>query len=254
MTRRSFRRVRRPQLVDEVIQQLRVRLAAGEFRIGDKLPPESVLVAELGVGRTTLREAIRVLEHAGLLEVRQGSGTYVRSLNERGGLATRLRQARVLEVLGVRRALELEMTRMAATYRTDDALITMRDILDRMHSSLESGDELGFVDADMEMYRVIAAETNNSILIEMYTSFSEALRLALGQVIAIPGVMQNCLGRHEDLFEAITAHDPDRAEAIARAHLERITGLIEDLLGDARVSESGRQHGVDTDALGSTPA
>jgi GntR family transcriptional repressor for pyruvate dehydrogenase complex len=244
----SFRRLKRPQLVDEIIAQLRARLASGELRVGDKLPPESVLVAELGVGRTTLREAIRVLEHAGLVAVRHGSGTYIRSLSDDGILATRLRQARVLEVFQVRRALELEMMRMAVAYRTAPALAALRDALDQMRKSLKQLDERAFLEADMEMYRILAAATQNSIFREIYTSFSEALRLALMQVIAIPGVMQNCLANHEQLFEAIVARDVERAETIAKGHLDRVTRLIETVLGDARIGESNRAPNIENNA------
>jgi GntR family transcriptional repressor for pyruvate dehydrogenase complex len=238
--RRSFRPVRRSQLVHEVIEQLRLRISSGDLKVGDRLPAESVLVSELGVGRTTLREAIRVLEHAGLFEVRQGSGTYLRSINDTNTFAPKLRHARVLEVLDVRRALEIEMTRMAAAYRTDAALVAIRDALDRMRRGMESSDERGFIDAEMEVYRVIAAGTQNSIMIEIYVLFSEALRLALTQIVAIPGVMPDCLSRHEQLFKAIAARDVDRAEAVVKAHLERVTKLVQDVLGDSRVSDAGR--------------
>src|SRR5271168_990128 len=193
--RRSFRPVRRSQLVYEVIEQLRLRVGSGDLKVGDKIPPESVLVSELGVGRTTLREAVRVLEHAGLFEVRQGSGTYLRSITDADTYAPRLRNARILEVLDIRRALEIEMMRMAAAYRTDAALAAMRGALDRMRRGMESYDERAFIDAEMEIYRVIAAGTQNSIMIELYTLFSEALRRALTQIVAIPGVMPDCLGR-----------------------------------------------------------
>jgi GntR family transcriptional regulator, transcriptional repressor for pyruvate dehydrogenase complex len=236
-------RARRPlrlQLVDEVIQRLKSRLASGEFKVGDKIPPESVLAADFGIGRTTLREAVRVLEHSGLLAVRQGSGTYLRSLTDTGNLTTRLRQARVLEVIEVRRALDIEMARLTATRRSEAALAAMRNALERMRKSKEVLDERSFLDADMEMSRLIAAATRNTILTEIHASFSEALRLALTQVVAIPGVMVNCLSRHEQLYEAILAQDEDLAGAIAKAHLEKLTKLVENLLGDARVGEADR--------------
>ncbi len=239
--RRSFRPVRRAQLVDEVIEQLRLRISSGDLKVGDRLPAETVLVSELGVGRTTLREAVRVLEHAGLFEVRQGSGTYLRSSTDAKALAPRLRHARVLDVLDVRRALEIEMTRMAAAYRTDAALVALRDSLERMRRGMELGDERMFIDAEMEIYRVIAAGTQNAIMIEIYGLFSEALRLALAQIIAIPGVMFDCLARHEQLFKAIEARDVDRAEAVAKAHLGRVTRLVQEVLGDARVNEAGKK-------------
>jgi DNA-binding FadR family transcriptional regulator len=234
--------VKRPPLVDEVIGQLRARLLSDDFNVGDKLPPESVLIAELGIGRTTLREAIRVLEHAGQVTVRHGSGTYVRSKSGEGLLATRLRQARVLEVFEVRRALELEMIRMAAVYRTNAASAAMKDSLEQMRQSLERHDKQAFLDADMEMYRVLAAATRNSILMEIYASFTEALRLALTHVITMPGVMEGCLANHEELFEAIVARDADRAQAIAKEHLDRVTKLIELALGDARINDASGAH------------
>jgi DNA-binding FadR family transcriptional regulator len=243
--RRSFQPVRRSQLVNEVISQLRSRFASGEFQLGDKLPSEAVLIEELRVGRTTLREAIRVLEHDGLVEVRQGSGTFLRSTTDPEVLAVRLRQARVLEVMEVRRALELEVARMAAAYRTDGALAAIRDTLDRMRRSIDSGDKLAFLEADMEMYRILAGETRNSIMIEIHSSFAEALRLALTQVVGIPGVMLNCLGHHKQLLEAIVARDPGRAEEVVKSHLERVTRLIQDVLGDARVNDACRDREAD---------
>ena len=240
--RETVRPLRRPPLVDEVIAQLKARLVSNEFNVGDKLPPESALVKELGVSRTTLREAMRVLEHIGLLTVRHGSGTYVRSKSSEGILSSRLRQARVLEVFEVRRALELEMTRIAATHRTASAAAAMRDSLEKMRRSFELHNEKAFLEADMEIYEILAAATQNSILMEIYSSFSEALRFAVTQVITIPGVMEGCLASHEKLFEAILAHDGDRAVDVAKRHLDRVTRLIEVVLSDARIDDApGRE-------------
>jgi GntR family transcriptional repressor for pyruvate dehydrogenase complex len=238
--RRRAAKPLRLQLVDEVIQRLKSRLLSGEFKIGEKLPTEAALAADFGIGRTTLREAVRVLEHSGLLVVRHGSGTYLRALTDTGGLSTRLRQGRVMEVLEVRRALEIEMARMAAAHRTESALAALRVCLNGMRLSLNRQDERSFLDADMEIYRILAAGTGNSLLVDIHNSFSEALRLALTQVVAIPGVMTNCLSRHEQLYDAISAKDADLAEAIAKSHLERLTRLVGDVLGDARVGEADR--------------
>lgn len=239
----------RPQLVDEVIQKLRSRLTSGEFRVGEKLPPESVLAADLGVGRTTLREAVRVLEHDGLVDIRHGSGSYLRSLSAAGAFSMRLRQGRVLEVLEVRRALEIEMTRLTAARRSEGILSAMTRALQQMRQSAQALDERSFLDADMEMCRLLAAGTGNAILVELHGSFAEALRLALAQVLAIPGVMLNCLSRHGQLYDAILARDGDLAVAIAKSHLERLTRLVEDLLGDARISEADRGCATPRDAV-----
>ena len=241
---RPRRRPVRPLLVGETIELLRSRLGSGEFKIGDRIPSEAALIQEFGIGRTTLREAVRVLEHEGLLIVRQGAGTYLRSVKDRGILSGRLRQARVLEVLEVRRALELEITRLAASRRSDAALAAIGRAVEGMRCGLGELDEISFLEADLEIYRVLAAATGNPLLIEIHAFFSDALRLALTQIVAIPGVMQNCLSRHEQLYEAISARDADLAEAITKAHLERLAKLTKDVLGDVRIGEANKSAAV----------
>ena len=81
---------KRTGLVDQVIAQMRELVSSGEWPLGDKIPPETELVTALGVGRNTVREAVRALSHAGLLEVRQGDGTFVRATNEISGAVRRL--------------------------------------------------------------------------------------------------------------------------------------------------------------------
>ena len=99
---------RRSGLVDEVIGQLRTVIAAGEWPVGERIPTEQELVALLGVGRNTVREAVRALSHGGLLDVRQGDGTYVRATSEVSGAIRRLCGSELHEVLQVRRALEVD--------------------------------------------------------------------------------------------------------------------------------------------------
>src|SRR5690242_15697042 len=125
--------IKRSSLVDQVIERLLAQLQTGNWPLGHKLPPENTLASELGVGRSTVREAVRVLAHNGLLEVRQGSGTFVVAMqpvpgspmNQTHGdqtLQVRLRRAKILDVYEVRRAIELEAARLAATRRDEDDL------------------------------------------------------------------------------------------------------------------------------------
>src|SRR3954453_10822369 len=109
----------RSSLVPQVIEQLRAQISSGEWAVGTRLPPEPDLAAMLGVGRNTLREAVLALVHAGLLERRQGSGTFVIGARElAGAVARRVAGATLAEVIEVRRALEVEAARSAARRRT----------------------------------------------------------------------------------------------------------------------------------------
>lgn len=114
----SMTRLIKRQLTDQVIEHLEQGIISGRYGMGAKLPAEPQLMEELGVGRSTVREAIRMLAHNGILEVRQGDGTFVRTLPSAGEpLPRRLQRAKVREVHEVRLALELEVVRLAAKRR-----------------------------------------------------------------------------------------------------------------------------------------
>lgn len=234
--------VRKHQLVDQVLRHLRSQIASGHYAIGERLPSEPQLMKKFGVGRTTIREAIRMLAHSGLVEVRQGSGTYVRAVSDTGSgnFVERLRHARVREVYQVRRALEVEVVRTAAATRDDADLLKMRSLIDQLHEHLRTGSREAFREADIELYTALAASTKNSVLIDIYRSFSQALKDAVTQVMVFPGIMKSCLARHERVYQAIVDRDAQTAETITAQFLERVSVVIEDLLGgDSRISETG---------------
>lgn len=228
--------VRQP-LGDQVIAILKERLQSGEFQVGQRFPSEPELMEQLGVGRTTVREAVRVLEHAGLLEVRQGDGTYVRSTaGTDRGLAQRLERAHVLEVFAVRRALDLEMVRLAALARSDADLAKLREVINRMRGALEGKrDPKAFAAASIDLHLTVAGATKNEVLTELYSSFAVALRGAIEEVAGLPGVMEACLSRHERLVDALTAQEPDTAQAITGQYLDRVTALLEEVLAAASI-------------------
>jgi GntR family transcriptional repressor for pyruvate dehydrogenase complex len=229
---RTFSPVRRQRLAEQVIQQLEERLTGGEFEVGDKLPPEPELMAQLEVGRTTLREAVGALAHAGLLEVRQGDGTYVRSLvRSSDDLVERLRRANVIEVWETRETLELEIVRLAALRNTKADVEKMTGIIDRMRASLEQGaDRQKFLDTNIELQLAIAASTNNRVLVDLYGSFAAALREAIAQVMWLPGVMEACLQRQEQVLDALVRRDRAEAQEIASQHLASTSRLLKGLL------------------------
>lgn len=238
----AFNAIKKHPLVDQVLRQIRGQIAAGRFGVGERLPSEPRLMQEFGVGRTTIREAIRVLAHAGQVEVRQGSGTYVRALAESGNLVERLRSARVREVYQVRRALEVEVARAAALRRDDDDLRTIGNILERLKFHLRQGAREAFLEADMELYAALAACTKNTVLIDVYRSFAQALKQAVAQVMVFPGVMKSCLARHERVYQALLDKDSETAASVTARFLERVSTLIDDLLGeDSRINDSAHE-------------
>ncbi|MDO9408947.1 FadR/GntR family transcriptional regulator [Patulibacter sp.] len=203
---------------------LREQLAAGAWPVGTKLPAENVLAAQLGVGRSTVREAVRVLVAAGQLETRQGSGTYVLALQPPPEWETRVRRADVLDVYEVREALESQAARLAAERRTGDDLVAIDVALAAREAARATGGVEPFVDADLAFHAAIVAAAHNPLLEEMFTSFLGALRAALVTVVedVVLDVVDDAHA-HAALAAAVRAGDPEAAIAATHANVT-VTG------------------------------
>ncbi|GAB2783691.1 FadR/GntR family transcriptional regulator [Amycolatopsis magusensis] len=212
---------RRTGLVDQVIGQLREAVTAGEWPVGERIPPESELVTALGVGRNTVREAVRALSHSGLLEVRQGDGTYVRATSEVSGAVRRLCGSELREVLQVRRTLEVEGARLAATERTEAELERLTELLRirDAHQSAKEYDE--FVQADASFHLAVVQCGRNTLLTELYRGLSEVVTASVEATKHADNV------QHTGLLEAIAARDPQRAVTEAGGFLDELLKEIE---------------------------
>ncbi|MFD0774312.1 FadR/GntR family transcriptional regulator [Streptomonospora algeriensis] len=221
---------RRTGLVDQVISQLRAQIDSGEWGIGDRIPTESELSDQLEVGRNTVREAVRALAHAGLLEIRQGAGTFVRASSELGGaLRRRLERSRLRENLEVRRALEMEAARLAALRHTDTDLADIDHAIALRDSAWKEGDMAAFVEADFSFHRTIVNATHNPLLIDLYDDISQAVYDSIAHTAyGIPddnGQIDHRGIDHKGLAEAVRAGDPARALREAACYLDELLSL-----------------------------
>jgi DNA-binding FadR family transcriptional regulator len=216
----TLRTPTRQTLVPQVIEQLRTQISSGEWPVGSRIPTEPDLVAALGVGRNTLREAVLALVHAGVLERRQGSGTYVTARNELTGVvARRMAAAELTEAIEVRRAFEVEAARLAAARRTTKDLEVLDAGLAAREAAWHSGDVAAFVEADAVLHVAIVAAAHNGMLSELYASFGDALRASLTTSMG-DELTQEVYVDHGELVRAIRAGDAQRAAKAAGAFLE----------------------------------
>lgn len=191
--------------------------------MGTRIPTEPQLVAALGVGRNTVREAVRALAHAGVLECRQGSGTYVISTDELAPVvARRLTDDRLAEVVEVRRALEVEAARLAALRRTDKDLAALDAALAAREAAWHDGRFDDFVAADARLHVAVVAAAHNRMLAELYASMSTAMQASVAQVVG--AITPDRYVDHSRLVAAIRAGDPTRAAQEAGAFLEHPAG------------------------------
>ncbi|MFI7679067.1 FadR/GntR family transcriptional regulator [Actinophytocola sp. NPDC049390] len=212
---------RRAGLVDQVIDQLREAVRQGEWPVGSRIPTEPKLASTLGVGRNTVREAVRALSHSGLLEVRQGDGTYVRATSEVSGAIRRLCGAELREVLQVRRMLEVEAARIAATGRTDEELARLRDLHDQRDAAQRDARFADFVRADAEFHLAVVACAHNGLLTELYRGLTETI------TASVAATTHQELGpaehiQHRGIIDAIADRDAARAAEEAAEFLDEL--------------------------------
>ncbi|MFG3507246.1 FadR/GntR family transcriptional regulator [Streptomyces sp. NPDC047821] len=201
----------RTSLVDAVVEQLRAQLTDGAWAVGDRIPTEHELAEQLGVGRNTVREAVRVLVHAGLLESRQGNGTFVRSTADPAAVLRTVRAAGALDVLELRIALETEAARLAALRRDTHDLLRLRAALATLR---EEGDR--DADADLAFHRAVVEATHNAAFTEVYQFFSAQVHESLVASLGDHEMPAIDLDAHEALVVAVEAGDPEAAGAAAR--------------------------------------
>ncbi|WP_129672001.1 FadR/GntR family transcriptional regulator [Candidatus Chloroploca sp. Khr17] len=220
--------IQRRQLVEQVLDQLQQQISVGTYPPGSRLPTEVQLMEELGVGRSTVREAVRVLAHSGVLDVRQGDGTYVRAHPSAGEpLAQRLARAHAPDVHEVRRALEVEIARLAALRRTETDIENLRRLGQQRRTALASNDGEAALDADIALHCALADATHNPVLADLYRAFATTLRGALAALWSERWPDEAVADQHDALIDAVIAGNPHEAAATVAHILDRHQDLLE---------------------------
>lgn len=210
-------------LTEAAIRQIREMIATGTLAPGDKLSPEAELAGELGASRNTVREAVRGLVTAGVLDVRRGDGTYVTSLRPEqlldgiGAAAELMAEGFSLELIQVRRILEPAATALAALRIDEDALDDLAMLLDRMRSA-ENQEVL--VQADSDFHAVVAAASGNSTLASMLGGVStRTMRSRIWRGVIEANAKEQTIAQHAEILRALRDHDPTLGEAAALVHV-----------------------------------
>jgi DNA-binding FadR family transcriptional regulator len=214
---------------DVVIESIKGMLTRGELKPGSRLPIERDLASLLGVSRGSLREGVRALATLGVLETRQGDGTYVTALDPAvllsplGFLADLQQPAHAADLLAVRRVLEAESVSLAATRLTDADLENLDEILGRVDRALENEDEMDleeFIQADTEFHRAIALASGNPPLAALIDALvGRTFRAPLWRAISNRGSVRETQGEHRAIFDELVRRDPGRARIRMSTHL-----------------------------------
>jgi DNA-binding FadR family transcriptional regulator len=202
----------RHSLADTVVGRLQQQLSLGVYKPGDKLPSEPELMVEFGVGRSTIREAVRILANSGLVTVRQGSGTVVET---QPGIAEpltqRLRRAAAVDLDEVRQLLEMKIAEKAALLRTRKDITKMKALLQERNDAAQAHDTEGAIRSDIQFHVAMAVAARNDILADLYRSVAEQMARHFHQTHLTTTPFIESQQLHEQLLQSIIDQDPKKA-------------------------------------------
>ncbi|MCE3034355.1 FadR/GntR family transcriptional regulator [Streptomyces sp. CMSTAAHL-2] len=209
---------RTASLSAQLVDSLRSHIEAGGWPVGTRIPSEQSLIEELGVGRSTLREAIGALVHLGLLEPRAGDGTYVRSSSELQSVM--VRRASSVErdkVLELRTVLEEYASGAAALRRDEAQLRQLRELLADAEAAAAGADPSAAMNVDALFHRAVVRASGNDLLVEVYDYLGTALTSSLGGLTWDTAHAEDHARLHRRLVDAIEAQSADEARDAAAA-------------------------------------
>lgn len=206
--------IKRDSLSKQVSDKLEAMIDAGTYQVGDRFPTEPELMEMFEVSRNTVREAVQSLTWAGLLEVKQGDGTYVRASNRfYANMNQRCSHVSLDDIKETRNCLETTIAKLSAQRRTEEDIQIIEHALH--HRKNLSTDIKENTKADLEFHMAIAEASHNDILIDVYKSISTYLESQIAERMESPYSPLEIDLMHEVLFEAIRDGEPEQAESAA---------------------------------------
>ncbi len=213
-------------VTDEAITKIKDMIISGELSAGDRLPPEKELSENLGLSRSSLREAVKALEIIRVLDVRRGDGTYVTSLEPK--LLTEAmtfvvdlhRDKSILEIFEVRRILEPAATALAATHITPEQLKTLEELMSTVDEATSVED---LVAHDLIFHGLIADAGGNSYLSSLVDGLSSnTVRARIWRGLTEEKAISRTLAEHEAIIDALRQGDAELAKALVTVHISGI--------------------------------
>jgi DNA-binding FadR family transcriptional regulator len=206
----------RRSLADEVAAQLQQQIALGKYKTGEQLPIEPELMKSFGVGRSTIREAIKILMNSGLLRVQQGLGTFVEgSEGIKEPLPQRLKRADFKDLDEVRQLIEMKIAEKAAANRTEDDLKEIRQWLAARKKAATADQLVECIDADIRFHTAIAIASKNEVLADLYKTLTIQIKNWFLTIYSDAADFRQTQQLHEQLLKAIEAGDAKKAWNIA---------------------------------------
>jgi GntR family transcriptional regulator, transcriptional repressor for pyruvate dehydrogenase complex len=230
----QYKQIRPKKIYEEVAETLHEMIRNGQFKPGDKLDSVQQLAENFQVGRSAIREALSALKAMGLIEMKQGEGTYVREFEGDQmhfplSTAILMNKSDVMDLLEVRKIIETGSAMTAASRRTDAHLATMEEILHEMNQ-VRGDEELG-EKADLQFHLTIAEASGNTMLANLLNQVSELMVETMKETRRLwlyskQTTTAKLYKEHMEIFEAIKNQDENRAMQAMLTHLNNVEGIL----------------------------
>lgn len=230
MVRDSVTKLGRPdKLTAALVNQLRSMIQSGELAPGSRLPPEKDLSELFGIGRSSVREALQVLEYAGMIEIRRGIGRFVAEdaglLNNGFAWLKVVQVAPAMEIMEARRFLEVAAVQLAAQRATDQDLADLREAYKRVVENRDSPE--GFFRTELELHRSLARASGNSVMADLGSLLIERVCGQWEQFVRTsPTVMAATISCFGQLLEALESGDGSAAGELLIQHLRTVSDAL----------------------------
>jgi len=220
----ALKEIKKARVSEDIVAQLKALIASGKLHTGDQLPSERDLAEQFKVSRASVREAIRALESMGLLEARQGHGTYVatsvEALVQPLAHAIAREENAILDLFEVRRLLEPQLAALAAERATPQDLEELQDILEKQsHQVAEGGTG---AELDTAFHAALARAAKNTLLLRLNDTLVDCLWESRRRSLETPQRPRRSLAGHRAILRALRGRDPKTAQRAMLKHLEEI--------------------------------
>jgi GntR family transcriptional regulator, transcriptional repressor for pyruvate dehydrogenase complex len=231
------RPITRRKTYELVAERLVALIGDRSFQSGDQLPTERELTASFHVGRSSVREALRMLESQGVIRSASGGAFVVADaaypLNSSLRLLLTLdERTRLHDVIELRSILECEAAALAAERHRPEHLARMERAIEEMAKGLEEPEGEVFIDADLRFHLAVAEATENRVLLHSMHAVRDVVRRMLMTVFYLPGSAARAVEEHRAIRAAVASGDAARARAEMRAHLERVVADVQKGAGE----------------------
>ncbi|MFV9510369.1 FadR/GntR family transcriptional regulator [Tepidibacillus sp. LV47] len=232
----KLKQIKPQKIYERVAEQLKEMILDGTLKPGERLLSVRELAEELQVGRSAVREALSALSAMGLIEIRQGEGTFVKKFSEADLLSLDVSDQlidmdQIKSLMEVRKIIEVGAVELAAQRRTNEDLFHLEKALNKMKEDLKTLDENE--EADWMFHYAVARATKNNMLVYIIESISDSIKKNLKTnrkiLFSLPGTPEQLLKEHMNIYLAIEKKDPQEARSLMFEHLQRVEDKIVEL-------------------------